>query len=323
MDYLLIGLEPRANLSHMYEFVTIVPVSLYFLSHLWTLSNSSSKSNVDVSEETSFTMKIWSIFLFLSLVLSLIHGETISPIVFLTSFTLMLSGLVVSYTQGQKIFHVAASCSWIGCFDMYIRTIPQTNFGHFLCWKWLVVFVMATSAVMRGHLSNKWQFASLPHTSVGVPLILLYYWGFEMPVCDMLGDTALLSCDFSHGPPPRLASCGLDDHYRILGLVSIIVIHFFYGQVIAMCFVDDCREDRSASELERGGGEDVAKYGAYGAEPIVKSDLSDKDSLPNFLDSASHMTKRSLPDDLVEISEEEAFDIVQKGLLNFKTKRAN
>jgi hypothetical protein len=322
MEAMLMGIEPNVNLPHFYEFVTIVPISLLFLANLWTLSNSSNKTNVAVSEEPSFVMKIWSVILFLPLVMSFIRGETISPVVFLTSLMLMLSALVVSHPMGQKMYHIGSSCSWIGCFDLYVRTVPQENFGHFLYWKWVVAFVMATSVVMRGHLSNRWQYCSLPFMAVGIPMISLYYWGFEMPMCDMMGDS-MLSCDFSHGPPPRLASCGLDDHYRILGLISIIVIHFLYGQMMAVCFVEDCREDRSASELEKGAQSCCVDDQCDENCPTPKPDLSGSNKIPAILHTPLNMAKGSLPDDLVEISEEEAFDIVQKGLLNFKTKRAN
>lgn len=314
-------LETNMRLSHAYEIACIVPFSGVLFA--WLLHNSSPKSHSSVPGERVFTARIWSTIILSLLLLSFYHGESMSPAVYVPPSVLVLSSFFISYPAAQKVFHIFASCSWIGCFDLYFRTIPQENLGHFLCWKWILATVMPTAAVLRGHLGNKWQYGNVPLMLIGIPLLYLYYWGLEMPICDLVGEESGLSCELSQGPPPRFASCGIDGHYRLYGLFSIAVVHFLFGQIMSLFFVEECREDRSPSELERGKNTSLEKEGVGPGEATLTVTKTSAVKIPTIDISMAQPDGKTLPDDIIEISEEEAFDIVQKGLLNFKTKRAN
>ena len=308
--------------SHFYEIVSIVPVSGIVLASFFL--NFRSKTNSGIESHHCTILRIWSSILLGLLVLSYSSQETLNLVVGVPALILVLSGYFVSHSIAQQIFHVGSSCSWIGCFDMYARITPQNTLRHLMYWKWLVAIFMTTSIVLRGVLNNKWQFNHPSLKYVGIPLICLYYWGLEIPICDTMGEMTGVSCELSHRPPPRLASCGIDDHYRMYGLLAIVVIHVLYGHLMSAFFVDECRENRTPSELERGCGESLGEE-QLSVHEGTEDEASRKDSLHimPLPSTRSQARPTSLPDDLVEISEEEAIAIVQKGLLNFKTRRAN
>eukprot|EP00602_Paraphysomonas_sp_CaronLab_P001645 CAMPEP_0185031848 /NCGR_PEP_ID=MMETSP1103-20130426/19517_1 /TAXON_ID=36769 /ORGANISM="Paraphysomonas bandaiensis, Strain Caron Lab Isolate" /LENGTH=159 /DNA_ID=CAMNT_0027567507 /DNA_START=595 /DNA_END=1070 /DNA_ORIENTATION=+ len=158
-----------------------------------------------------------------------------------------------------------------------------------------------------------------------------------MPVCLIRENEipgSAISCDLMLHPPSRITWSGANDYYRILGMILIVVIHVIFSYVMASFVATESESLPSPessevrqrnSSLEGGRGNrspspapshpssthNDCPTTAHSNDNISTSCCS-KDSLQSALDS-SKVT--SLPDDLVEISEQEAFDIVQKGLM--------
>jgi hypothetical protein len=182
-----------------------------------------------ISQEMVTFCQAWTSILLLLIFAVIQSSQLVSPLINLISLAFACSGCFIENPIAQTIYHIASTCSWIGCFDMYLRS-SGGNLNSLLDWNWILVIYMTSSIVVRAYSLNSWQFSSIPHLYVGISLISLYYWGFERFLC---GDLSVDNCALMRSPPPRLAHCGIDDHYQVLFLFTIVFGHMIFGRALS------------------------------------------------------------------------------------------
>lgn len=208
----------------------------------------SQRSDDKISFELISATKIWSTILFSLFLLLLCFESHITPLISIIIILLILCGYFIQYQLTQVVYHVVSTCSWIGCFDLYLRSSNDSHFYTFFDMKWLIAVFLTTSIVMRAHMGQIWQLTSFPHMFIGVPILCLYYWGLEMPVCSLM-DSSIFSCDLMNSPPQVLLETGLYQYYRLLGVFAIVALHSIYGQIM-LSFLPDEEEHKISQEYD-------------------------------------------------------------------------
>jgi hypothetical protein len=248
------------------EFLFIIPLSFgLIITQLPQLFSSLQKQQQNLSLQPAGShnlsrnmisaIKLWSSVLFIFFFILTCCESRMTPLISFIIISLILSSSFIEYETAQLVFHVVASCSWIGCFDLYFRSsFDEDEFFHFFDMKWFVAVFLTTSIVMRAHLAQKWQLHSIPHMFVGIPVLCLYYWGLEMPIC-CLTETSFFSCELMRSPPAILRDTELSDYYRVFGVLSIILVHVIYGLVMRSFLPDE--EDMDSSASSSSGSEDA------------------------------------------------------------------
>jgi hypothetical protein len=260
--------------SQSLEFFILIPICIglfliqipqLFISPSPDSSTSSTTSHhLDKGKTSSHIFSItrcWSLFLFFLFFLLTCFESRMTPLISLIILLLIISGYFIEHhPTSQLVFHLIASCSWIGCFDLYFRTSfdQQTHFYHFFDMKWLVAVYLTTSIVIRAQLGNQWQLQSIPHMFVGIPLLCFYYWGLEMPICGMM-ETAFFSCELMNSPPISFIETEFEHSYRLFGVGAIVLLHLIYGQIM-ISFLPEPSREREARELEEEEGQQQSHH---------------------------------------------------------------
>lgn len=229
-----------------------------------SLSSSSShtKNKKIVSKNMVSVIKFWSTILLILFFILTCCESRMTPLISFIILFLIVSGYSIENETAQLIFHIVSTCSWIGCFDLYFRSSLDTQFYNFFDMKWLVAVYLTTSIVMRAHLGQVWHLHSIPHMFVGIPILCLYYWGLEMPVCG-LTDTSFFSCELMRSPPSFFVNTQLNDYYRIFGVLSIVLVHIIYGQLMRSFLPDDIVSNPSeiTNEVTSSTQQHIQDYG--------------------------------------------------------------
>lgn len=222
--------------------------------HILT-TQSAVNTNISLSRNMISAIKLWSYLLFIFFFILTCCESRMTPLISFMIITLIISSFFIEHEIAQLLFHIVSSCSWIGCFDLYFRTsFEGEEFFQFFDMQCVVAVFLTTSIAMRAHLAQKWQFYSVPHMFVGIPLLCLYYWGLEMPICS-LTQTSFFSCELMRSPPSLLRDTELSSYYRVFGVLSIILVHVVYGLIMRSFLPEE--EEENATTASSDGSENV------------------------------------------------------------------
>lgn len=303
------------------ESIVIIPTVLYFLytqlPKLFFAVDGDNKSNQkDESNGSSYTKlpsdigivtALWSVILLILFIVAEIRNGPLSFPLRLLALSLSISGMFIDNMTSRNIFHIATTSSWFGCFDIFVRGIATSaDDTLYVSWGCILALFMTTSIIFRGYIGQNWQLESAPLMLIGFPFIMLYFWGLEIPICTFCSSRYF--CEYSNVYNDLVEYFNLGDYHRFGGILLAIMCHYCFGKIMMFVINMDADAEDNNSDLPN----------------VNASKTSDKNNPDKDLDIPLDLRHGNitLPDDVVEISEEEAMSIIQNGLLQFKSKRA-
>jgi hypothetical protein len=301
----------------------------------WAVVVEGAVRHAPLPAEAAAVTRVWSGILLFSTLALLLSGAQISVPMQLILCCIILSGFFIDKPLFQSIFHVSSMCSWFAVFDLLIFAKGDQRVLHLLLSpKGLFVGFLASVAIIRLQLGNKWQFRDPSHLLIGLVLLLGYFWGVDLPSCTLYNVDVMCSF-FGNTSNQYLHN---NSSARAVEVIKMLFAHILFNTAFYMnANVVSAESDSSDAK----GGEATAHPASASDKENSKGPKSDKisgeevDSSRRFsgatdTEQDDNMTgmvdengqPRKYPEDCVEISEAEAIEIIQNGLNSFKTKRA-
>ena len=300
----------------------LILLALYTCSNLhypkmnaaWSVDYEGSTHLTPIPGDIVMITRSWCAVLLLGGFGLLLCGYKMSIPLIVISLCIVVSGLYITKPFFQTTFHIFTSLSWFAVFDLIIYAQPDERFLQVLMSpKGLYGGYLASIAVIRFQLGNKWQYKDLSHVTLGFILLLLYFWSLEVPACSVYRLDIL--CRYIGKGSNNYMQGSFTE--RIKEFIKLLFAHSFLNLSYAMNV-----KDFNSSSLE-----DKADGQKKKIEIVVEEDLTRRfsgatDTEDDVQVISDENGKRKFPDDCTEISEQEAIEIIQNGLNKFKDKKA-
>ena len=249
-------LESR-QMTQRSQFFLVGPIVLIFLmATVFATRFSYQKQGVDqnISSYMLIVVRVWSCLLMLMCFVAEVFGDRISLPHMALTIIIAGSGLLINNEHAQLIFHICTTCSWFGIFDMFVRSNPGFSVSFFLKPGWTIAFFIATAPILRVHLGFKWQIQNVALMSIGLVILLAYFWIVELPSCAYLESSNI--CDVMGTAPSRFAEAYFDYDYRIIGMVLAVLIHGIHALLLLIISQDQFGDSDECGEAVG----DLGKY---------------------------------------------------------------
>lgn len=278
------------------ELFVILPPILYLLIHQISIIKSVDKKMLisNINPDVLLIFRVWStVFFFLFIISHLESGPLTFPFSIL-SISLVFSSLFINRSIPQAVFHCSSTLSWFGLFEIFSRSWILDEEIDYFTWKMLTSLFMTTSMVFRVNIGQPWQFRDVSMMSIGVVILLFYFWGVELPLCTLM-QARQNSCLYFYYDHPQLTGeyglpwveLHLSPGGRVGGVLATVMLHLAFGQVMLFFITssssleDEPAGDGKACEggdremdhqaLAPGGGRDTRPMGVGRGQALATS----------------------------------------------------
>ena len=228
--------------SKVFECICIVPsliFAIYFMS-LGTDLRMARGNMSHVNYKMVFVIRSWSILLLLmfAFIFTCVDEPLIStPIIVLTILS-SFSGYFILEPYMVSFFHVFSTVGWVGLFDLSQRShsifgLPEYPF------QFCLAIMLLSSCFLRSKLENKGHYNSVTHQYVGIPLLLMIYWSFEIPVCEIVNtymNKDIPMCEFHNFQQQQLWTNENEYSVLVAFLIVHVVCHVMYSKLFSTLF---------------------------------------------------------------------------------------
>lgn len=274
------------------------------------LSTLQANNNSKNDQFILITVKLWSVIFLMVMAASLLWTKQYLSLRQLNTFLVIsLSGLFVDqFSLGGYIFTSISSLSWYELLSMFLETPSGFSLDKFKEPKWLLGFYLITSVAIAGHLQEKskvlrietshFQFACVALVWSSAPLlhtICKYFLPELLPLISSWSDV-----------PTRLKDLECGAYHRVITLFSMGLMHFCTRQLILSVDESDL-QPLSTLKKNDENCRDI---------PTEKFNNSAQHSAGEESGPDEGADSQQLPEDAVEVSEEEALKLCQGGAAN-------
>lgn len=250
------SLDDALKLKHLLYFGPVVFVALFFTLLGASVSYFKRQSTQLISYPMLIIIRIWSLLLLCLCILCEFFGDRVSLPHSTLTIALGVSGLILADSNiAQVIFHVSTTCSWFGIFDMYVRDNP-TGLETKVAFRpaWALAFLIGISPVLRVHMGNYWQIKDPAYMSVGLILLLSYFWGVEFPSCALLESSGI--CDVMGQTPKRFSSAYFKYDYRVIGMILGVIFHLLNALLLLSFLADEEQQQQNNNNNSNSSNSD-------------------------------------------------------------------
>lgn len=252
------GSEGVGNEGKLFESLYIVPASLFTVFYTMKgVDIDMMKGDLTrVRNGTILIIRSWSIFLFsvFGLVISYAEESLVStPIIIFTLLT-SFCGYFILEPYMVSCYHVLSTLAWTGVFDLCIRTSSWSDLTQYPLQLLLASMLVGTSN-FRARLDNKKQYNNISYQYIGIPIMLLMYWCFEIPGCEVLThffNKEVALCAYSNNL--HMSSDG-NNFQLFLVILLFQALHLCFGRFACFVFASQACDEAPTSDSGGIGGE--------------------------------------------------------------------
>lgn len=242
------------------ECLYIVPASIFTI---WYAVKGADKTIMkgrmdNVSTRSVLIVQSWSILLFsmFGLVITYANEPIISSPIIIFTLTTCFCGYFILEPYMVTCFHILSTLAWSGMFDLCFRTNSWSELRQypFQC---LLACMLIFTNHLRAMLQNNELFNNNLYQYVGIPIMLLLYWCFEIPGCELLStyfEKQVTICEFSQ----NLQISGAESNFELFLIILVFqVFHLCLGRLSWLLLVAECSEENeilSTSDNTRDEG---------------------------------------------------------------------
>ena len=297
------------NGSKLYESLVVVPLSIILIYYTsMNIDISLLKGDVSqVSSEFILITRSWGILLFIMFGLIITYAEEplISVPIFILTILTSFCGYFILEPYMISCFHVLSTLGWVGLFDLSLRTNTSIALYQFP-YQSVLALMLVSSYYLRTLLGNEKQYHNISFQLIGVPILLLIYWSFEIPGCELLRfyfHKDVEACQYSHNF--RLSNEA--STYTMFAVIFVLQLcHLFFGKLWAFSLLgasgevmdlipstpvaekQQKRASRNANRLEGGRAASIEiEKSDHGR--VTSGSVSSTDSDSNLSSSASYV----------------------------------
>lgn len=238
--------------SPLFESVFVLPASMFALywAGEWADLSTLRGDMSSVPKEATLALQFWSTVVFFTLGYIVFATEHIvSPMVILLAFLTSLCGLFIVTPYAISCFHVFTTLTWAGIFDLVIRTDSILDFPGQL----FLACLLLVSTLIRSYLGNHVHYSSMSYRFGGIPVLLVMYWGVEIPFCEL----------FQHMFSVELSVCQYSSQGKNSGVLAVLFLqwcHIIFSFVMSYMFsyylnasnsLEGCAEDSECENVSR------------------------------------------------------------------------